>query len=132
MWFVWFRQPLLIGFHCHKFSIERYALPFAVRTAVRGGNCSVGGEMRYRTWNDEDTEQLIRLWRNYSESQVAEKMQRTRNAVAGKLNRLRAAGIELKHPETNLVHSKPRVYAPRPKRVKPPPTPKPPPPPRVA
>ena len=79
--------------------------------------------MRYMTWNAADTEQLIELWRNHSESQIAAIMQRTRNAVAGKLNRIRAGGAALEHPTKCTGMRKPRVYKPRPPRVKPPPPP---------
>jgi GcrA cell cycle regulator len=48
-----------------------------------------------RLWSDEETERLIQLWRTHSAGQIAQKLQRSRSAVCGKIGRLRQKGIKL-------------------------------------
>ena len=48
-----------------------------------------------RLWSDEETERLIQLWRTHSAGQIAQKLQRSRSAVCGKIGRLRQKGVKL-------------------------------------
>ena len=48
-------------------------------------------------WNADDVVQLVKLWRDHTQTEIADELGTTRNAVAGKLRRLRVGGSELEH-----------------------------------
>jgi len=82
-------------------------------------------------WSADQIKTLITMWEDgKSEKQIAETMRLSRNAVAGKLNRLRAAGVQFsRRCCTQPKLKRKRVRKPR---VRNPAEPRPPPPPRPA
>jgi GcrA cell cycle regulator len=100
-----------------KFSIFLYRKPkqgFSCRSADQAEKGRIA--MRDRDWTPADVAALELLWQDHSAYQAGKVLGRTRNAVCGKLSRLRRAGVQLE-PKTDYIIPPRKVgRAPPPKR----------------
>lgn len=65
-----------------------------------------------RLWTDDEIEELLKMWPYHSASQIGEVIKRTRNAIIGKINRLRHAGIAAANYD-NKIYIDPPARTPR-------------------
>lgn len=71
-------------------------------------------------WNTADVEHLERLWPYHSAGVIAERIGKSRNAVIGKVHRLRGKGTRIRTKPSRMVqHERPRPKPIPPKRKAP-------------